>query len=114
MFEESLKLNAHVNSQTKNTPFKKRAFTMRIQIFLKFGKKLLTSQLILGIILTVDGELAQLARASALHAGGQGFESLILHHYREVAQLGRAFGLGPRGCRFKSCLPDHDIDMNYS
>ena len=27
------------------------------------------------------GELAQLARASALHAGGQGFESLILHHY---------------------------------
>ena len=27
------------------------------------------------------GELAQLARASALHAEGQGFESLILHHY---------------------------------
>ena len=53
------------------------------------------------------GGLAQLARASALHAEGQGFESLILHHYREVAQLGRAFGLGPRGCRFKSCLPDH-------
>ena len=52
------------------------------------------------------GELAQLARASALHAEGQGFESLILHQ-REVAQLGRAFGLGPRGCRFKSCLPDH-------
>ena len=25
------------------------------------------------------GELAQLARASALHAEGQGFESLILH-----------------------------------
>ena len=25
------------------------------------------------------GELAQLARAPALHAGGQGFESLILH-----------------------------------
>ena len=24
-----------------------------------------------------------------------------------MAQLGRAFGLGPRGCRFKSCLPDH-------
>ena len=59
------------------------------------------------IILIVRGELAQLARASALHAEGQGFESLILHHYREVAQLGRAFGLGPRGCRFKSCLPDH-------
>ena len=27
------------------------------------------------------GELAQLARAPALHAGGQGFESLILHQY---------------------------------
>jgi hypothetical protein len=26
---------------------------------------------------------------------------------REVAQLGRALGLGPRGRRFKSCLPDH-------
>ncbi len=39
------------------------------------------------IIYLVDGELAQLARASALHAGGQGFESLILHHifFREVA-----------------------------
>ena len=37
------------------------------------------------IILIVDGELAQLARAPALQAGGQGFESLILHHYREVA-----------------------------
>ena len=54
------------------------------------------------------GELAQLARASRLHREGQGFESLILHH-REVAQLGRAFGLGPRGCRFKSCLPDQFV-----
>ena len=26
---------------------------------------------------------------------------------REVAQLGRALGLGPRGRRFESCLPDH-------
>ena len=24
-----------------------------------------------------------------------------------MAQLGRALGLGPRGCRFKSCHPDH-------
>ena len=24
-----------------------------------------------------------------------------------MAQLGRALGLGPRGCRFKSCFPDH-------
>jgi hypothetical protein len=27
----------------------------------------------------IVGELAQLARAPALHAGGQGFDSLILH-----------------------------------
>ena len=27
------------------------------------------------------GGLAQLARALALHARGQGFESLILHHF---------------------------------
>ncbi len=26
---------------------------------------------------------------------------------REVAQLGRALGLGPRGRRFESCLPDN-------
>ena len=26
---------------------------------------------------------------------------------REVAQLGRAHGLGPWGRRFESCLPDH-------
>ena len=28
---------------------------------------------------------------------------------REVAQLGRALGLGPRGRRFESCLPDLDL-----
>ena len=28
-------------------------------------------------------------------------------HTRELAQLGRALGLGPRGRRFESCLPDH-------
>ena len=27
--------------------------------------------------------------------------------FREVAQLGRALGLGPRGRRFESCLPDN-------
>ena len=26
--------------------------------------------------------------------------------HRDVAQLGRALGLGPRGRRFESCLPD--------
>ena len=36
------------------------------------------------IILIVDGELAQLARAPALHAGGQGFESLILHQNQQT------------------------------
>ena len=32
------------------------------------------------IYLLFYGELAQLARAPRLHRGGQGFESLILHH----------------------------------
>ena len=27
--------------------------------------------------------------------------------YRGVAKFGKALGLGPRNCRFKSCLPDH-------
>ena len=31
--------------------------------------------------LPLEGELAQLARAPALHAGGQGFDSLILHSF---------------------------------
>jgi hypothetical protein len=31
----------------------------------------------------------------------------IKHKNREVAQLGRAHGLGPWGRRFESCLPDH-------
>ena len=32
---------------------------------------------------------------------------------RDVAQLGRALGLGPRGRRFESCLPDH-LQLNYN
>ena len=32
---------------------------------------------------------------------------ILLESIREVAQLGSAPGLGPGGCRFKSCLPDH-------
>src|SRR5699024_7537532 len=32
--------------------------------------------------------------------------------FREVAQLGRALGLGPRGRRFKSCLPDHSWGLS--
>ena len=84
-------------------------FKNNLHKLLKIYIILLTTKKLVAIINTVLGELAQLARASALHAEGQGFESLILHHFfiREVAQLGRASGLGPEGCRFKSCLPDH-------
>ena len=45
----------------------------------KYAKKLLTTHIIMCYIIWVLGELAQLARASALHAEGQGFESPILH-----------------------------------
>ena len=31
--------------------------------------------------------------------------------HREVAQLGRALGLGPRGRRFESCLPDFFLNL---
>ena len=31
--------------------------------------------------------------------------------FREVAQLGRALGLGPRGRRFESCLPDFFLKL---
>ena len=34
-----------------------------------------------------DGELAQLARAPALHAGGQEFESPILHQNDSLALI---------------------------
>ena len=50
--------------------------------------------------------VAQLDRVFGYEPKGQGFESLRAHH-RDVAQLGRARGLGPWGCRFKSCHLDH-------
>ena len=31
-------------------------------------------------------------------------------YFTEVAQLGRALGLGPRGRRFESCLPDSKLN----
>lgn len=45
----------------------------------KYETKFLTIRIIICYIIWVLGELAQLARASALHAEGQGFESPILH-----------------------------------
>ena len=35
--------------------------------------------------------------------GSNPFERTMI---REIAQFGSALGLGPRGCRFKSCFPD--------
>ena len=32
---------------------------------------------------------------------------ILEYHEREIAQLGRALGLGPRCRRFESCFPDH-------
>ena len=85
--------------------------------------------------------VAQLDRVFGYEPKGRGFESLQTHHFnfwlfiiklwkllvflwqlcynftvfREMAQLGRALGLGPRGCRFKSCFPDHlDFEELYS
>ena len=38
---------------------------------------------------------------------GRAILCIDLIYIREVAQLGRALGLGPRGRRFESCLPDN-------
>ena len=62
-------------------------FYRQLNFFKKIIQKLLTQSLKVVIILIVDGELAQLARAPALHAGGQGFESLILHHFFSESSL---------------------------
>ncbi len=53
--------------------------------------------------------LAQPDRAFDYESKGREFESLRARfslYSREVAQLGRVLGLGPRGRRFESCLPD--------
>ena len=51
--------------------------------------------------------LAQLDRAFDYESKGQEFESLRARHLlRDVAQLGRAPGLGPGGRMFESCHPD--------
>ena len=53
----------------------------------------------------IDAPLAQLDRVSDYESEGCRFESYRVHN-REVAQFGRAPGLGPGGRRFESCLPD--------
>src|SRR5690606_15389231 len=45
-------------------------------------------------------------RASPCQGEGREFESRRPLHSRDVAQLGRAPGLGPGGRMFKSCRPD--------
>ena len=40
---------------------------------------------------------------------GRAILCIDLIYIREVAQLGRALGLGPRGRRFESCLPDNNF-----
>ena len=50
--------------------------------------------------------IAQLDRASDYGSEGWEFKSSWVRH-GEVAQFGRAPGLGPGGRRFKSCLPHH-------
>ena len=44
------------------------------------------------VLLTIYGDIAQLIRAPALQAGGPGFESLYLHHYKHGVDW--AFGPG--------------------
>ena len=44
---------------------------------------------------------------------GRAILCIDLIYIREVAQLGRALGLGPRGRRFESCLPDRKFKIYY-
>ena len=48
----------------------------------------------------IHGGLAQLARASALHAEGQGFDSLILHQNKGPLSRGR--GIRMKGKKIKA------------
>jgi hypothetical protein len=61
------------------------------------------------VVRSICVPLAQPDRAFDYESKGREFESLRARHFqREVAQLGRVLGLGPRGRRFESCLPDHE------
>ena len=61
---------------------------------------------------TYYAPIAQLDRVSDYESEGCRFDSYWVHFllqsflFREVAQFGRAPGLGPGGRRFESCLPD--------
>jgi hypothetical protein len=81
-----------------------------------------------------DGDIAQLARAPALQAGGPGFESLCLHqlsfcvqrygvdrvkvrfystnHFGRLAQLARASRLHREGRGFEPLSAHHEIIEN--
>lgn len=57
-----------------------------------------TSVVVWGVSLT--------GKALTLHVSRCQFESDMLHfYYTELAQLGRALGLGPRGREFESRIP---------
>ena len=60
---------------------------------------------VLGILFFIYAPIAQLDRVSDYESEGCRFDSYWVH-YREIAQFGRALGLGPRGRRFESCFPD--------
>ena len=51
---------------------------------------------IIGVVLQIQGRLAQLVRASGLHPEGQWFESTIAHHYvkRKVRKDRSYFAFG--------------------
>jgi hypothetical protein len=67
----------------------------------------LSHSLDISICMQYDVPLAQPDRAFDYESKGREFESLRARHCRDVAQLGRALGSGPRGRRFKSCRLDH-------
>ena len=52
-------------------------------------------------------------KALTLHVSRCQFESDMLHfYYTELAQLGRALGLGPRGREFESRIPYYEDVRN--
>ena len=66
-----------------------------------------------GTAIFKNAPVVQLDRILDYGSRGWGFESSRACHkikyiiIRDLAQLGRASGLGPEGHRFESCSPDH-------